>query len=481
MKILLHILVFAFGLSIAMTGSAADTVVRKGEVKPSKQLPKAQALVQAGKFKEAYALLQPLEFEQAGNLQYDYLLGVSAVNTGKPDRATIALERVVATSPGYGDARQWLGIAYFQSGDMDRAKKEFNTVLEQKPSAQVKSTATQYLTAIKQKEDAKELAEKKAQQPYLLGSAELGYGHDSSIATVPENYPGAYLATTSQNAPAGKPTIPSGISDNFALLNLNIEGRVPFSSAGTYGFLSVDSNNRSYNHHSMMNSHTSLVKGGVSVASSGDTYRFDVARRGYRQEGTEVSGGYTNNSSQTSVTGDTRFMMSERDFWAFSLQYNTPRYSTTPDQNTNQTVFGTNYMHIFAHEGSPLVYFALNHARDRAIRDFTNQVMATTTNVSRNTNTVMFYSQYSFIKDADVLGMWMKSYRKDSNPYARAYVPELPYGHDGMTVIMFGMNWRPAPNWIVHPQWMRIKNDSNIPLYVFQKTEFSLSLKREFK
>ncbi|HAF44499.1 MAG: hypothetical protein A2100_02150 [Sideroxydans sp. GWF2_59_14] len=471
-----QIVLGCLGLFFALSVFAADTVSDKG----ASQISKANTLVQAGKFKTAYKLLQPLEFELAGNVQYDYLLGVCAVNAGKPDRATIALERVVATNPGYGDARQWLAIAYFQSGDMDRAKKEFNTVLEQKSSAQTKSTANQYLKAIKQQEDAKEVAAKKAQQPYLLGGIELGYGHDSSIATVPDAYSSAYSASIGVAPPPDKPSIPSGISDNFSLLNLNMEGRVPFASVGTYGFVSVDSSHRAYNNHSSMNSHTSLVKGGVSATSQGDTYRFDVARRGYRQQGTET--GYTNNSAQNSVTGDVRFMVSARDYWAFTVQYNTPRYVTSPDQDTNQMMYGTNFMHIFAQEGSPLIYFALNHARDRAVRELTNHSpLISSTDVSRNTNTVMLYSQYSFGKDVDVTGMWMKSFRKDTKAYARAYVAELPYGRDAMTVLMLGMNWRPAPNWILHPQWMRIKNASNIPLYGFQKTEFSLSLKREFK
>jgi hypothetical protein len=230
----------------------------------------------------------------------------------------------------------------------------------------------------------------------------------------------------------------------------------------------------------MMNSRTFNLKGGVNVMSGGDTYRLDVARRGYRQEGTEA--GYTNNSSQNSVTGDARLMMTERDFWAFSLQYNTPRYSSSPDQDTNQTVLGTNYMHIFAREGSPLVYFGLNHTRDKAVRELANHSpLVASTDVSRNTNAIVFYTQYSFIKDADVTAMWMKSSRRDSKPYARSYVAELDYGKDDMRVIMLGVNWRPALNWIVHPQWMNIKNDSNIPLYDFNKTEISLSIKREFK
>jgi len=74
------------GVFFALSVFAADAVNGKG----ASQISKANNLVQAGKFKEAYKLLQPLEFELAGNVQYDYLLGICAVNSGKPDRATIA-------------------------------------------------------------------------------------------------------------------------------------------------------------------------------------------------------------------------------------------------------------------------------------------------------------------------------------------------------------------------------------------------------
>jgi hypothetical protein len=505
MRNFFHFAVGCFGLSVAMMGHAADAPVRG---KAEKQLTQAQALVQSGRFKEAYDILQPLEFDQAGNVQYDYLLGVSAVNAGKPDRATIALERIAATNPGLLDARQWLAIAYFQSGDAVRAKKEFGWLLTQKAATpQIKATANQYLATIKQQDNARDVEARKAQRPYLIGSAELGYGKDSSIASVPQDYSSAYLASIGQPPPADQPKIPSGISDRFEMLNLNMEGRVPFSTSGTYGYLSVDSNHRAYDAHSMMNSHTSIVKGGVNIASRGHTYRLEASRRGYRQTGTEVGRGYTNNSSQTSVLADSRLMLTERDFWAFSVQYATPRYTTTPTQDTRQTVLGTNYMHLFAREGSPLVYFAFNHTRDKALRtmpqsrfdgtydryvpdpnggpdiyyDTVNAYIDILTDVSRRTNALIAFTQYSFHANADVNAMWMASRRVDSTPYARSGLPEYAYGKDLMRIAMLGVNWRPAKDWVVHPQWMRTKNDSNIPLYSFQKSELSVSVKREFK
>jgi len=426
-------------------------------------------------------LMAPFEFEKSGDVTYDYLLGISAVNAGKPDRATLALERVEAVSPQYGEVRLWLGIAYFQSGDSARSKKTFESLLTQpKLSQQTKSTADQYLVAIKQQEDAKALEEKKAKQPYLIGMVELGMGSDSNITSSPKNYAEAYTSSFSFQLPSVLP--PTNISARFAQMNGNVEGRIPFSSAGTYVFASFDSTNRTYAKHAMMNSHANTVKSGVNVQSGMNTYRFDLSRREYRQLGTSAGDGYPANSSQNSVVGDARFGLTERDYLGVSVQYNMPRYAPkSDDQSTNQVVLGANYTHVFATTGSPMIYVALNHTRDKATMELKNPLntSAATPDVSRNTNAVIFYTQYTPTPSADITAMWMLSMRRDGKSYARSDLTEL--GKDDMQVGMLGMNWRPATNWLVKPQLMHIRNKSNIALYAFQKTEVSVSVKREFK
>jgi len=391
----------------------------------------------------------------------------------------LALERVEAVSPQYGEVRLWLGIAYFQSGDSVRSKKAFEGLLKQpKLSQQSKSTADQYIAAIKQQDDAKALEEKKAKQPYLIGMLELGLGSDSNITSGPKNYVDAY--TTSFSVAPTPPLPPSNVSARFSQLNGSIEGRIPFASAGTYAFASFDSSNRVYSKQSMMNSHANSVKGGINVQSGMNTYRFDVFKRDYRQLGTSASLGYTANSTQNSVSSDARFGLTERDYLGVSLQYNMPRYPTTDTQDTNQVILGTNYTHVYAAAGSPMIYLAATHTRDKAIK--TSMQMndnVTPTDVSRNTNAVIFYTQYSPVPSADITAMWMLSMRRDSKPYSRSNLVEL--GSDDMQVAMLGVNWRPATNWLVKPQLMHISNKSNIALYAFQKTEVSVSVKREFK
>ena len=57
---------------------------------PDQLLRHADELIQSGKPADAYALLEPLEFKRAGEVRFDYLLGIAALDSGKSDKATLA-------------------------------------------------------------------------------------------------------------------------------------------------------------------------------------------------------------------------------------------------------------------------------------------------------------------------------------------------------------------------------------------------------
>ncbi|MGH8722626.1 MAG: surface lipoprotein assembly modifier, partial [Burkholderiales bacterium] len=69
-------------------GAAADAVTDR-----------AKALLQRKDAVGAYKLLLPLEPQRAGDPEYDYLLGIAALDAGDPERAVFALERVLALQP----------------------------------------------------------------------------------------------------------------------------------------------------------------------------------------------------------------------------------------------------------------------------------------------------------------------------------------------------------------------------------------------
>src|SRR5450759_1837094 len=105
------------GLMLAASGVYAQEVGLKARQraepaqKPAeseareKPLRDAEALMKAGRPADAYNLLEPLEFERSGEVRFDYLIGIAALDSGKPDKATLAFERVLAVNPNYAGAR----------------------------------------------------------------------------------------------------------------------------------------------------------------------------------------------------------------------------------------------------------------------------------------------------------------------------------------------------------------------------------------
>lgn len=77
-----------------------------------------------------YALLAAQENERAGDPAFDYQLGIAALDAGRYGEAIIALQRVLAVQPDNAPARAELARAYAMAGDVDTAREEFATVVD---------------------------------------------------------------------------------------------------------------------------------------------------------------------------------------------------------------------------------------------------------------------------------------------------------------------------------------------------------------
>ena len=155
------------GLCILLTMCITNTTFA------DETLDRAQQLVDAGKAGEAYQLLKPLEEDRAGDPRFDYIYGLSALDSGRALEAVFALERAVDAAPENGPARAELARAYLVLGDTDDAKSEFDKVQQMDLPTEVQKTIDRYISTIDQYHDASRIR----YNPWIS----VGLGYDSNV------------------------------------------------------------------------------------------------------------------------------------------------------------------------------------------------------------------------------------------------------------------------------------------------------------
>lgn len=129
--------------------------------------------VEAGQFDQAYAtaMAQP---QLVGDVHFDFLYGVAAVNTGRIPEGLLALERHLTAVPANDRARLELARGYFLLGEYTRARVEFEFVLRYNPPAGVRATINGFLQAMQTRENADRRASARVY-------AEAGAGYDNNV------------------------------------------------------------------------------------------------------------------------------------------------------------------------------------------------------------------------------------------------------------------------------------------------------------
>ena len=112
--------------------------------------------------------------------EYDYLLGVAALDSGRNDEAIIAFERVLALIPNHAGAQMDIARAYYATGSFDLAEAAFLKLRAANPPAAAQQAIGRYLEAIS--------ARKAQTQAGWSGHGELGLGYDSNITGVPVDF-----------------------------------------------------------------------------------------------------------------------------------------------------------------------------------------------------------------------------------------------------------------------------------------------------
>jgi tetratricopeptide (TPR) repeat protein len=453
-------------------------------------IKKAEELMRQGKAAEAYAVLQGLEGENAGNVDFDYLLGIAALDSGNHERALNAFERVLAVNPAHLGARLDLARTYFALGAYDLAKQEFERVRNANPPPAASKVTSDYLAAIEKHQEA--------QKRRVFGYFETAIGYDDNITSATAAFRGgtqqafgaAFNPTgNAVKRRAGYATVGGGLelgadlNDTFSVsAGVDVKGRyynpgtAPVEPAPRPVPGDIPRDNSAYD------SQTLDGRVGLSARISAKMLvGLFLRRQEFRQEGdTPINPGQSRTTADrdTNAGGaDIRYALTPESQVGAFIQYANNRYPTLDTQDTDQTVIGLSYLQALQRKGNPLFYLSVFQSNDYALRPQNPPVNST--NVTRRVSGLRTYGQYSVMDNTDLLGGFGYSRREDQTAFSRS--TQVPYGIDDTFEFSAGVTWRFAPLWSVRGMVQFTKNNSNLDLYSFTRTDTSVTLRRELR
>lgn len=412
---------------------------------------KARALLDRGDARAAYALLEPIETERAGDPTYDFLLGLAALEIGKNTNAVFALERVLAVDPNHVRARAEIARAYAALGETKIAKQEFETVKRQGVPPEVAATIDRLLSAIERTEDVGRTT--------VRGYLEGVFGHDTNVnsATSDRNvavplFGGAIFTLA-----------PGSVrrSDTFSTAAAGISLRHPLSGewALTAGL----------NGNKRMNTDVDVFDTGSADAHIGvvRTYGKDVfsAALQYNQF-------WVDNERYRSAAGFTtqwQHNYDARNQSSLYIQYSDLNY-TSPNEtrDANRFVIGANFAHALA--GFKTLIYGGAYLGEEAIRKDG-------------------FSHLGHVLMGARVGV-QHELRQSTKLFANLGYENRRYGgtdpfflrtrNDDQWNLGIGLAWEPAKNWRVTPQYQYTHNRSNVALNDFRREVVSITVRREF-
>ncbi|HET8609070.1 MAG TPA: surface lipoprotein assembly modifier [Burkholderiales bacterium] len=413
-------------------------------------LAQAKQYMAAHDAKRAYALLKPQEAQRAGNPQFDYLLGIAALDSGHPTEAVFALERVLTAEPKNTLARAEIARAYYALGEMKSSKQEFETVKKEGVPKQAIATIDRYLNAIGRTASADHTT--------VHGYVQATLGHDSNVNSGPgidavalPAFGGAIF-----NLNAGS----TGVSDNFLTLDGGINAVRPLPG-GVSVFGALNLSKRWNNHYNDFE--TSYWDGnvGASFKRGYETYTIGAQGNQFFLHDKTYRHAY-------GLYGQWTHEIGPRTQTSAYVQYARLSYPGQHVRDADRTVIGAAYAHAFPDNDTTVyasAYVGREVERENNVPWIGNHLYG-----------VKAGAQH-FVTDAVALFVNAAAERRN-------YGGEEPFflttRHDTQISASAGLTWAVKRVWRVTPQITWINDDSNVAIYDFRRTVYAVTLRRDF-
>jgi tetratricopeptide (TPR) repeat protein len=430
-------------LAVLLMGSS-------GVALADKLTEQADALLSQGKAQAAYELLTSEESARAGDLDYDLLLGIAALEAGKNTDAVMALERVLALQPDHARARAEIARAYLALGETRAARREFGYVKNQPVSDEVRRAVDRFLAAIDRIDPES--------RTMVRGFAELAIGHDTNVNAGPSGsqvavplFGGAVFTLNNMG---------TSQSDSFTNAAAGISLRSPLASNLDL-IANLAANKRINGTHDTFDTGNLDGNVGIAYSSERDVYSLSL------QAGTMFldNARYRDNSG---FTAQWQRNLDLRNQVSLFLQHGWLRYPSQPLRDTDRTVIGMGAAHALA-DRKTVFYGGLYLGHE-------DEKRSAATHIGHTLWGLRIGGQHQLRDDVAAFANLAYENRRfgGSDPFF------LKKRDDDQLTLGIGIAWEPLPQWRVTPQFTHTYNNSNIPINDYKRDMISVTVRRTF-
>jgi tetratricopeptide (TPR) repeat protein len=417
----------------------------------NKLLANAGALLNSGKPAEAYKLLIPHQSDYAGNENYDYLLGLAALDSGKPNEAIFALERVLAVNPGQLQARAEIARAYLAAGETSTSKQEFETVQNQNPPKEVSDLIRKYLDIIATGSSSKATSF----QAYI----ETAIGNDSNVNTATSSsqiaipYFGGIMMDLNSASVAK--------SDMFASIaaGFNVRHTLNDKWALVSG---INVNQHSNAKESAYDNRNLDANFGASYTNGDNNYLAAIQAQSFNLN----SKAYRNASG---VTAQWQRNLLSGNQASLYLQYSNITYPDLTTNNVDRYILGGAYAMPLSGTRTGVIYIGTyggSEAPQKSGHD----------NLGSSIYGIRTGGELKFTQSTTMLA----SASMEKRSYGGQEILFLKSREDTQTDFRVALGYVPAEKWTITPSLSYTSNDSNISLNKYDRTLLSITARRDF-
>jgi len=420
-------------------GAAADAVTDR-----------AKALLGRGDAQAAYQLLLPLEPQRAGDPEYDYLLGISALDAGDPERAVFALERVLAVQPGNLQARAEIARAYYVMGERDTAQREFESVRAGDVPAEVRASVDRFLSAI---------AASRATRFNAYVEIAAGYDTNVNAATAQSQVAVPFFGGALFQLAPGALRLEDSFSSLSAGFAFGTDLSAQWSLVGGASY--YGKYNRTVTLFDMASYDGALGlrwardANAVTAVLQGQTYNVDDRR--YR----DSLGGTLQWQHNLSEASQVSLFLQHA-----ALSYPDPTQSI---RDAHRSIAGLGLAHAFGGEHSPVVFISAYGGAERQDDESVPHLGHTPIGARAGAQTTLANHVILF----GTLAAEQRKYDGDDPLF-------LVRRDDKQFDATLGINYTFAPKWSLRPQASYTENRSSIEIFSYKRTVAQVGLRRDF-